>query len=63
MSGEGSEDFEEYIALEYRAKEVKEIPLSELQGLYRRAIQELLEKHAEFEDFKCKFYNGMSFSR
>ena len=39
----------------YRLNQLDEIPLPELQSLYRKVVNELQEVKVEFEEFQCKY--------
>lgn len=55
MSG-GVVDLEELRVL-YKVNDVQGLPLSELRELYRKAIEDLIQEKAKFEEFECKYYS------
>jgi hypothetical protein len=39
----------------YRINEINQIPLNELQDLYKKAIDELIEEKIKYEEYECKY--------
>lgn len=46
-------DLEE-LKLLYKINEIQQIPLTELRGLYKKAIDDIIQEKIKFEDFECK---------